>query len=101
MVENDIHRLVTKLKVYKREFHIKDGLITFNCDFSFGEFASSIIGCLAQIVSCIRFGCLVYLQGGSAIHKCDLGVNGGCDFPSVLHPLNIQRRGATDMAAKV
>lgn len=76
-------------------------LITFDCDFGLGEFTTRIVGCLAQIISCIRFGCLVYLQGGCAIHKYHLGASRGCDLPSVLHPLNLHWGRPADMAAKV
>ena len=74
--------------------------LTFQSDFSFAEFTASVVAGLAEVVPSVGLGHLADLQACGSVHKTDFSVSRGGELLPVLHPLDNQRRGPTDVAGK-
>lgn len=70
---------------------------TFNCDSGLAELAAGLVGGLAQVVAGIVPGGGADLQTGRPVREADPGAAGRCQVLPVLHPLDLERGGATNV----
>lgn len=74
--------------------------LTFHSDLGLAKLAASLVGGFAQVVTGIMLGSSANLYTGSPVREADPGAADRCQLLSVLHPLDLQGGGATDMAAE-
>lgn len=72
--------------------------LTFHRDLGLAEIAAGLVGGLAQVVTGIMLGGGTNLQTGNPIREAYPGAASRCQLLPVLHPLDLQGGGATDMA---
>lgn len=78
----------------------KFSVLTSDGDLGLAELAAGLVGGLAQVVTSIFPGGRADLQGRRPICEADPGVTSRSQLLPVLHPLDRQRGGATNVTLK-
>lgn len=72
-------------------------MFTFDRDFGLAELAAGVVGGLAEVIAGVVSGGRADVQTGRPVREADPGAAGRRQLLPVLHPLDLQRGGATDV----